>query len=135
MNFSLFLSLVCLILYRYCEEKFCLGHLWELKCQGRFPFGVISCIDSTFHCIVMLQKTEEGSLGLSSQEALKRLFDAIHDELATFRAVNQCTWRSDLWSTLSDNHHLPISFISLAFLVFEFLVMVMSYAISDKTRR
>ncbi|XP_027057487.1 transmembrane protein 94-like isoform X1 [Pocillopora damicornis] len=80
------------------------------------------------------EKTEEGSLGLSSQEALKRLFDAIHDELATFRAVNQCTWRSDLWSTLSDNHHLPISFISLAFLVFEFLVMVMSYAISDKTR-
>ena len=49
--------------------------------------------------------------------------------------MNQCTWRSDLWSTLSDNHHLPISFISLAFLVFEFLVMVMSYAISDKTRR
>ena len=49
--------------------------------------------------------------------------------------MNQCTWRSDLWSTLSDNHHLPISFISLAFLVFEFLVMVMSFAISDKTRR
>ena len=30
--FSLFSSLVCLILYCYCEEKFCLGHSWE--CEG-----------------------------------------------------------------------------------------------------
>ena len=29
--FSLFSSLVCLILYRYCKEKFCHGHSWELK--------------------------------------------------------------------------------------------------------
>ena len=29
--FSLFSSLVCLILYWYCEEIFCLGHSWELK--------------------------------------------------------------------------------------------------------
>ena len=29
--FSLFLSLICLILYWYCKEKFCLGHSWELK--------------------------------------------------------------------------------------------------------
>ena len=29
--FSLFSSLVCLILYWYCKEKFCLGHSWELK--------------------------------------------------------------------------------------------------------
>ena len=27
----LFPSLVCLILYWYCKEKFCLGHPWELK--------------------------------------------------------------------------------------------------------
>ena len=32
--FSLFLSLVCLILYGYFEEKFCLGHSWELKSWG-----------------------------------------------------------------------------------------------------
>ena len=28
--FSLFSSLFCLILYWYCQEKFCLGHSWEL---------------------------------------------------------------------------------------------------------
>ena len=27
-HFSLFSSLVCLILYWYCKEKFCLGHSW-----------------------------------------------------------------------------------------------------------
>ena len=32
--FSLFSSLVCLILYWYHEEKFGLGHLWELKGWG-----------------------------------------------------------------------------------------------------
>ena len=31
--FSLFSSFVCLILYWYCEEKFYLGHLWELNSQ------------------------------------------------------------------------------------------------------
>ena len=31
--FSLFSSLVCLILYWYCEEKFYLGHSWELNWQ------------------------------------------------------------------------------------------------------
>ena len=30
--FSLFSSLVCLTLYWYCKEKFCLGHSWELNC-------------------------------------------------------------------------------------------------------
>ena len=29
--FSLLSSLVCLILYWHCKEKFCLGHKWELK--------------------------------------------------------------------------------------------------------
>ena len=29
--FSLFSSLIWLILYWYCKEKFCLGHSWELK--------------------------------------------------------------------------------------------------------
>ena len=29
--FSLISSLVCLILYWYCKEKFCLGDSWELK--------------------------------------------------------------------------------------------------------
>ena len=28
--FSLFSLLICMILYRYSKEKFCLGHLWEL---------------------------------------------------------------------------------------------------------
>ena len=31
---SFFLSLVCLILYWYCKEKFWLGHSWELKGLG-----------------------------------------------------------------------------------------------------
>ena len=29
--FSLFSSFVCLMLYWYCKEKFCLSHTWELK--------------------------------------------------------------------------------------------------------
>ena len=29
--FSLFSSLICLILYWYCKEKFYLGHSWELR--------------------------------------------------------------------------------------------------------
>ena len=33
--FSLFSSLVCLILYWHCKEKFCLDHSWELKCEGK----------------------------------------------------------------------------------------------------
>lgn len=31
--FSIFSSHVCLILYQYCKEKFCLDHIWELKCE------------------------------------------------------------------------------------------------------
>ena len=31
LTFSLVSLLICLILYRYCKEKFCLGHSWELK--------------------------------------------------------------------------------------------------------
>ena len=31
--FPLFSSLIWLILYWYCKEKFCLGHSWELKGQ------------------------------------------------------------------------------------------------------
>ena len=42
--FSLFLSLVWLILYQYCKEKFCLGHSWELlgyslTCKSRAKCG------------------------------------------------------------------------------------------------
>ena len=29
--FLLISSLAHMILYRYCKEKFCLGHSWELK--------------------------------------------------------------------------------------------------------
>ena len=32
--FSLFLSLVCLVLCWYCNKKFCLGHAWEYKFKG-----------------------------------------------------------------------------------------------------
>lgn len=39
-----------------------------------------------------------------------------------------------MWSALSVNHYLPISFISLAFLIFEFLVMILSYALAGSTR-
>ena len=31
LTFFFFLLLVCLILYWYCKEKFCLGHSWEFK--------------------------------------------------------------------------------------------------------
>ena len=31
LTFSLVSLLICLILYWYCKEKFCLGHSWELK--------------------------------------------------------------------------------------------------------
>lgn len=86
--------------------------------------------------IVVLKRTDDGSLGLSSQEAFKRLFDAIRDELTAFTAaINSCTWRRDLWSALSVNHHLPISFISLTFLILEFLVMILSYALAGTTRK
>ncbi|XP_078346969.1 transmembrane protein 94-like isoform X3 [Oculina patagonica] len=80
------------------------------------------------------EREDDGSLGLSSQEAFKRLFDVIQEELTTFTAANRCTWRRDLWNALSVNHHLPISFISLAFLLLEFLVMILSYALADTTR-
>ena len=33
--FSFFFSLVCLILYGYYEEKFCLSHSWEVKIKNR----------------------------------------------------------------------------------------------------
>ena len=97
--------------------------------------SLCNCSKWYLQYIVILQKTDDGSLGLSSQEAFKRLFDVINDELTTFTAANCCTWRRDLRSALSVNHHLPISFISLTFLVFEFLVMVMSYAFTDATRK
>ncbi|CAH3185060.1 unnamed protein product, partial [Porites evermanni] len=81
------------------------------------------------------EKRDDESVGLSSQEALKRLFDAIKDELSTYMEANSCTWREDLWNTLSHNHHLPISFISLGFLILEVLVMVLSYALAGSTRK
>ena len=34
-NFSLFLSLVCLIIYWYCNEEFCLGNPWELRVNDK----------------------------------------------------------------------------------------------------
>ena len=83
----------------------------------------------------MFKRTDNGSPGLSSQEAFKRLFDAIREELTTFTAASNGTWRKDLWSALSVNHYLPISFISLAFLIFEFLVMIFSCALAGTTRK
>ena len=74
-------------------------------------------------------------MGLSSQEALKRLLNALSDELAIFKEVNHCTWRQDLWNTLSQNRHLPMSFISLTFLILEFLVLVLSYGVAGSERR
>lgn len=74
-------------------------------------------------------------MGLSSQEALKRLLNALSDELAIFKEVNHCTWRQDLWNTLSQNRHLPMSFISLTFLILEFLVLVLSYGLAGSERR
>ena len=59
--FSLFSSLACSILYRYCKEKFFLGHSWELKGQKDFfllvlkiygqmiqPLNCILYFDTTF---------------------------------------------------------------------------------------
>ena len=83
----------------------------------------------------MFKKTDDGSPGLSSQEAFKRLFDAIHEELTAFTGANRSSWRKDMWSALSVNHYLPISFISVAFLIFEFLVMILSYALAGSPRR
>ena len=74
-------------------------------------------------------------MGLSSQEALKRLLNALSDELAIFKEVNHCTWRQDLWNTLGQNRHLPMSFISLTFLILEFLVLVLSYGLAGSERR
>ncbi|XP_015768236.1 PREDICTED: uncharacterized protein LOC107346893 [Acropora digitifera] len=74
------------------------------------------------------------AIGLSSQEALKRLLNALSDELAIFKEVNHCTWRQDLWNTLSQNRHLPMSFISLTFLILEFLVLVLSYGLAGSER-
>ena len=87
------------------------------------------------HHIIVFKRTDDGSLGLSSQEAFKRLFDAIREELTAFKAANSVTWRKDLWSALSVNHHLPMSFISLSFLIFEFLVMILSFALAGTTRK
>ena len=36
------------------------------------------------------EKRDDESVGLSSQEALKRLFDAIKDELSTYMEANSC---------------------------------------------
>lgn len=85
--------------------------------------------------IVVFKRTDDGAPGLSSQEAFKRLFDAIREELTAFTGANSGTWRKDMWSALSVNHYLPISFISLAFLIFEFLVMILSYALAGTTRK
>lgn len=74
------------------------------------------------------------AMGLSSQEALKRLLNALSDELAIFKEVNHCTWRQDLWNTLGQNRHLPMSFISLTFLILEFLVLVLSYGLAGSER-
>ena len=41
-NFSLFSSLVCLMSYWYCEEKFCLGHMWELKADQNISNNCVS---------------------------------------------------------------------------------------------
>ena len=81
------------------------------------------------------QTEGEEAWGLSSQEALKRLFDAINDELAIYKEANPCTWWQDLWNTLNQNHHLPMGFISLSFLILEFLVLVLSYALAGSERR
>lgn len=82
-----------------------------------------------------MQRADDESLGLSSQEALKRLFDAISEELVAYTEANSCTWRGDLWNMLSRNDHLPISFISLGFLIVEVLIMVLSYALAGSTRK
>lgn len=84
--------------------------------------------------IVVLKRTDDGSFGLSSQEAFKRLLDGIREELTAFTTANSGTWRKDLMSALRVNHYLPISFMSLAFLVFEVLVMILSYAFAGTTR-
>ena len=55
--FSLFSSLMRLILYRFCKEKFCLGYSWELK-KMHFPlmfckmFLFIGAISATKENIV-----------------------------------------------------------------------------------
>ena len=41
-NFSLFSSLVCLMLYWYWEEKFYLGHMWELKADQNISNNCVS---------------------------------------------------------------------------------------------
>lgn len=84
---------------------------------------------------VVLKRTDDGSFGLSSQEAFKRLLDGIREELTAFTAANSGTWRKDLMSALRVNHYLPISFISLAFLIFEILVLILSYAFAGTTRK
>ena len=41
-NFLLFSSLVYLMLYWYCEEKFCLRHMWELKADQNISNNCVS---------------------------------------------------------------------------------------------
>ena len=45
--FHLFSSLVCLTLYQYCKEKWCLGHSYELKwVKGLMSLGNHNCEES-----------------------------------------------------------------------------------------
>ena len=72
--------------------------------------------------------------GLSSQEAYKRLQQAIREEIVLFNLRNNVHWVQDLWNVLKCTYHSSISWISLAFLVFEVLAMFVTYIVTDTQR-
>ncbi|XP_048575699.1 transmembrane protein 94 isoform X2 [Nematostella vectensis] len=77
---------------------------------------------------------EEALVGLTSQQAHKKLFATIRKVLDQYNESNNVKWTSDVWKTLHCNHHASISWISIGILAFEVLIMVSSYALSDKQR-
>ena len=88
-----------------------------------------------FCCCLTVKVPDDELVGLSSQEAYKRLFDAVREELLAFSAANSFSWTIDFLNTLKCNHYSPISFISLGFLVLEFFIMVLSYGFAEATRK
>ena len=99
--------------------------------MGSNPVGA-----SEFFLLLFTQESSSGSqgIGLTSQEAYKRLFDAVQEELAAFSAANSVHWTTDVLNTLRCGRRSPMGWISLTFLFLEVLLMIITYGLSASGR-
>ena len=100
---------------------------------SEFFLGFI-CNCLSYFCFTQESSSGSQGIGLTSQEAYKRLFDAVQEELAAFSAANSVHWTTDVLNTLRCGRRSPMGWISLTFLFLEVLLMIITYGLSASGR-